>query len=180
MTTTATRPPLPPMRPGQDLAEHPAAWNRPTRAARWLSMGVPLLLVVIGNGLLFATRSDGADPAFSSLRLAPAGWFVGLVWALIFPMWGYARWRVWQAGAVGRRASRWVVALMAWSLAYPVVTLGFDIGLAAVANIASLALVLMTTRRVLKASEAAARWLYPSIVWIGFATALGLVAWWPH
>lgn len=178
MTTTATRPSLPPMRRGQDLAEPLAPWNRPTRAARWWSMGVPLLLVLVGNGLLFATGTAGADPAFSSLRLAPPGWFVGLMWALIFPMWGYARWRVWQAGAVGRRAARWVAALMAWGLAYPVLTLGFETGLSAVANIASLALVLLTTRRVQRASAPAARWLVPSIVWIGFATVLGLAAWW--
>lgn len=180
MTITARRPSLPPMQRGQDLAEYPSAWNRPTRAARLISMAVPLLLVVLGNGVIFATRSGGGDPAFESLRLAPPGWFVGLVWALIFPMWGYARWRVWQAGAVGRRASRWVVALMAWSLAYPALTLGFDTGLSAIANVASLALVLMTARRVRKASDAAARWMLPSIVWICFATALGLAAWWPH
>lgn len=180
MTTTATRPPLPPLRRGQDLAEPTAPWNRPTRAARWWSMGLPLLLVLVGNGLLFATGVRGGSDGFESFRLAPPGWFVGLMWVLIFPMWGLARWRVWQAGAVGRRAARWVVALMAWSLAYPALTLGFDAGLSAAANLASLALVLLTTRRVQRASAAAAVWLYPSIVWIGFATLLGLVAWWPH
>lgn len=180
MTTTATRPTLPAMRRGPGLADPPAPWNRPTRAARWLSMGVPLLLVAAGNGLLFATGTAAADPAFSHLPLAPAGWFVGLVWALIFPMWGFARWRVWQAGAVGRRAARWVVALMLWSLAYPLLTFGLGAGGSALVNVVSLALVILTTRRVWRASEAAARWLVPSVVWIGFATALGFAAWWPH
>lgn len=180
MTTTATRPPLPPMRRGHDFREPVAAWNRPTRAARWLSMGLPLLLVLLGNGLLFATGVRGSADGIGSLRWAPPGWFVGLMWVVIFPMWGLARWRVWQAGAVGRRAARWVVALMVWSLAYPAFTLGFDAGLSAAANVASLLLVWITLRRVQRASAAAAVWLYPSLAWIGFATLLGLAAWWPY
>lgn len=180
MTTTVTRPPLPPMRRGQDFREPVAPWNRPTRAARLLSMGVPLLLVLLGNGLLFATGVRGDAGGIDSLPFAPPGWFIGLMWVLIFPMWGLARWRVWQAGAVGRRAARWVVALMAWSLAYPALTLGFDAGLSAAANVASLVLVLLTLRRVQRANRAAAVWLYLSVAWIGFATLLGLMAWWPH
>lgn len=145
------------------------------RQTAWLSALIPLAAVVAGNGLIFATGSQGADPAFSSQTLAPPGWVVALVWVAIYPMWGLARWRAARQGRRGRRESWWVVALMLWGLAYPVLT-RFQIAPSAWANLASLVLAIVTLWRVSRVSRKAAWLIAPSVVWIAFATVLGFIA----
>ena len=130
---------------------------------------------MVGNGLIFATGSEGADPAFESLELAPPGWLVGLVWVAIYPMWGLARWYAARSGRAGRRESWWVVALMAWGLLYPLVT-RFDTMPSAWANLASLALVSVTLWRVWTVSRKGAALIIPSVGWIAYATLLGFMA----
>jgi tryptophan-rich sensory protein len=145
------------------------------RQAAWLSALIPLAVVVAGNGIIFATGWQDADPGFSDLTLAPPGWVVALVWIAIYPMWGLARWSAARQGRRGRRASRWVVALMLWGLAYPVLT-RFQIAPSAWANLASLVLASITIWRVGRISRRGAWLIAPSLVWIAFATVLGFVA----
>lgn len=154
----------------------PFAWNRPGPLGAALSALVPLFAVVAENGLIFASGWAAQDPAFQAVPFAPPGWFVGAVWCVIYPMWGLARWRSHLAGEAGRRAAWWVVALMAWGLAYPIVTGGFQVVPSAIGNALSLLLALVTAWRVGRASPLAAALIAPSILWIIFANALGMVA----
>jgi tryptophan-rich sensory protein len=141
----------------------------------WLSALIPLALVLAGNGLIFATGSQGSDPAFDALDLAPPGWAVALIWVLIYPMWGLARWYAARNGRRGKRVSWWVIALMGWGLVYPLLT-GFKTMPSAWANLASLLLASLTLWRVSTVSRKGAALLIPSVGWIAFATVLGFVA----
>ena len=155
-----------------------AALNTAHRARRrdaFLSALIPLLAVVFGNGMIFATGFDGGDDAFESLALAPPSWFVALMWIVIFPMWGLARWHASRNGRRGRRESWWVVALILWALAYPLLT-NFQIVLSAWANLFSLVLALVAFWRMTTVSRRAAWLVAPSILWIAFATVLGVMA----
>jgi tryptophan-rich sensory protein len=95
---------------------------------------------------------------------------------VIYPKWGFARWRAVQDGDAAAKRSWWIVALMIFGLAYPIATGGFDIVLSAWLNIASLLLVLAAFVRVRQKSPVASRWLIPSILWMAFASYLGLAA----
>jgi tryptophan-rich sensory protein len=149
--------------------------RRARRRDAFLSALIPLLAVVFGNGLIFATGFEGGDEAFESLALAPPPWFVAAMWVVIFPMWGLARWHVARHGRRGKRESLWVVALILWALAYPLLT-SFETTPSAWANLASLVLAAITCWRAAIVSKKAAWLIAPSILWIGFATVLGFVA----
>jgi benzodiazapine receptor len=140
----------------------------------WLSALIPLAAVLIGNGLIFITGSDGSAE-FDALPLSPPGWVIGLIWVIIYPMWGLARWYAARNGRQGRRESWWVVALILWGLAYPVLT-RFELVAGAWANLASLVLALLTLWRVSKVSSKGAWLIAPSVAWISFATVLGFWA----
>jgi tryptophan-rich sensory protein len=152
------------------------AYNRNDKRGVLLSVLGPLIAVLIENAIIFALGAAQNDEAFRSVALAPPGWFVGLVWTVIYPMWGYARWRAVQDGHTAALRSWWIVALILWGLAYPIATLGFDVVIGAWLNVASLLLALTTFARVQPKSPAAAPWLIPSIVWMAFASYLGFAA----
>lgn len=166
MTSTTFRPP----------AEEQLAFNRSDRRAIWLSIAVPLAAVLVENAIIFAIGEKQNDAAFRAVPLAPPGWFVGLVWTIIYPMCGFARWRAVQDGGEAGCRSWWIAALMLWGLAYPVVTAGFDIVIGAWLNVASLMLGVAAFARVRPKSPAAAPWLIPSILWMAFASYLGFAA----
>ena len=100
---------------------------------------------------------------------------MGLIWVVIYPMWGLARWYAARSGSRGRRASWWVVALMLWGLLYPLVT-RFETAASAWANLASLTLVSVTLWRISTVSRKGAALIIPSAGWIVFATVLGFLA----
>jgi translocator protein len=156
--------------------DYRGAFNRGTRSALLLNMIVPLFAVLLVNALIFAGGLQNADPAFTTLAFAPPGWVIGAVWAVIFPMWGAARWHAWQAGRRSQRESWWIVWLMAWGLLYPLTTAAFDLGLSAVMNVLSLALAVVTAARVRPLSPTAFRLIVPSIAWVAFACVLGFAA----
>lgn len=154
----------------------PFIWNRPGPLGGLLSALVPLLAVVAENALLFSSGSAAPDPAFEAVRFAPPGWLVGAVWCVIYPLWGLARWRSHLAGEGGRKAAWWVVTLMVWGLAYPIVTGGFQVVPSAIGNALSLLLALVAAWRVGSYSKLAAALIVPSILWITYANFLGMVA----
>lgn len=150
--------------------------NRPDRIGVALSIIIPVVLVGLANLLAYATGRGEADPAYAAVAFAPPGWVVGSVWMVIFPMWGYARWRAFQAGTSGRRESWWAAALIAWSLSYPIVVLFLDTTGSAAANVFSLALAAVVAWRLWTVSKVAAGWVLPSLAWLGFASFYGFAA----
>ena len=140
-----------------------------------LSAIIPLALVLAVDSVVFAAGLQGANPALAGFTLDPPAWLVALIWMVIYPMWGLARWKAARAGRTGRGASWWVVALMGFGLAYPLVS-QFRPATNAWASLAFLILALLTVGRLQMASRRAAALVLPSVVWIGFATFLGFAA----
>jgi len=151
-------------------------WNRNDGVGFWLSVILPVIAVLIGNAIIFATGSGNDEPAYYTQPLSPPGWVVGIIWLIIYPMWGAARWYARQTGLAGVRTSRWLLALMVWGLIYPIVTSTPNLPVSVAANFASLALAIMTAWQVRRVSKRAFALIVPSIVWLGFANVLGWMA----
>jgi len=151
-------------------------WNRNDRRGLTISILGPLIAATVMNGLVYALGWNSNDAAYEAVPFNPPGGFVAIVWLIIFPMWGAARWYAYQTGLAGRRASYWILALIIWALLYPVITSGSNTLISAVSNVASLALVLTAALHTRAVSKRAFWLIAPSIAWIGFATVLGFFA----
>jgi tryptophan-rich sensory protein len=151
-------------------------WNRNDSTGFWLSVMLPLVAVLIGNAIIFATGSGSDEPAYDQVPWAPPGWVIGLIWLVIYPMWGAARWYARQTGLAGVRTSRWVLTLIAWGLVYPIVTSTPNLPVSVLANAASLLLAIVTAWQVRRVSKRAFWLIAPSTLWLGFANALGWAA----
>lgn len=161
---------------GKQLAgAWPPLWDRPDGLGLAASMLVPLAAVLVGNGLLFATGGE-ENPDYAAVAWNPPGWLIGAIWCVIYPLWGAARWKTAIAADARSGRSWWLVALIVWGLAYPVVTAFVDTLGSVVANGFSLALAVAAIVRVWPVSTAAALLTAPSIVWLCIANALGLSA----
>lgn len=151
-------------------------FNRPDKVGVALSAVVPMLAALVANGLIYATGWTREDQAYDAVSFSPPGWVVGTIWMIIFPMWGYARWKAYQAGTTGRQESWWAVALIFWALAYPLAVVFLDTLGSALANVASLLFAALVCWRLSIASRPAAGWVVPSLVWLSFASVLGFAA----
>lgn len=67
-------------------------WDRATGVGLAVSILVPLIAVVVGNGLLFAI-GDAENPDYAAVSWNPPGWLIGAIWCVIYPLWGAARWK---------------------------------------------------------------------------------------
>jgi tryptophan-rich sensory protein len=148
-------------------------FDRPDEIGLSVNVLVPLAAALIANALIFAGGFAQTN-VVASVRLAPPGWAIGAVWTVLYVLYGIARWTAATAGPAGRRAAWWVVLLMGWGLAFPILTRGFDLHLSAYLNAVSLALTMLAIWRVARASRQAAAWLLPSLAWIAFANYLTL------
>lgn len=151
-------------------------WNLPSPTGLALSAAFPMAGALLANGLIFLTGWDGGtgQGAYESLAFDPPGWLVGLVWVIIFPMWGAARWTSRQTGSTaGVRAAVWITVLILWGLAYPLMVLAGGVAWSATLNTASLLLALYATVMAGRASRRAGAWMAPSLAWLAFATFLG-------
>lgn len=131
---------------------------------------------VVLNGIIFAFGLNGDDDAVARLSWAPPGWAIGAIWVLLFVLYAVAHWLLRQCGDSGRRAACWVLAIVLWDLAYPFLTLGFNLTLGVWLNVISLVLTLLLLWRVRRVSHLAFGWLMPSLAWISFATVLTFAA----
>jgi tryptophan-rich sensory protein len=153
---------------------HP--WNQNDRLGFALSTFGPLAAVLAGNALIFLSGWNVGGGEYETVPLSPPGRLVGAICVVIYPMWGAARWYAWQTGLSGRRRSRWVAALIVWGLIYLIIAGLTGVTGSAIANVASLALVLVAAWQVRGVSKRAFWLLAPSIAWISFATWLGFAA----
>jgi len=150
-------------------------WDRPDRLGLAVSLLIPLVAVVAGNGILFAL-GDAENPDYAAVPWNPPGWLIGAIWCVIYPLWGAARWKVATADDPRAGRSLWLAALIVWGLLYPVVTAFVGTLGSVIANGFSLALAVVAIVRVWPVSTAAALLTAPSIVWLCIANALGLSA----
>lgn len=152
-----------------------APWDRPDTGGLVLSILLPLAAVLIGNGLIYASGSLN-NPDYEAVSWGPPGWVIGMIWCVIYPLWGAARWKVAAKHDACARRSYWVAALIVWGLFYPVVTAFVGTAGSVAANVFSLVLAIVTIIRVWPASMAAVAMIAPSIVWLFIANAFGFAA----
>jgi tryptophan-rich sensory protein len=151
-------------------------WDRPDGVGLMATAAVFAGAAVILNGIIFAFGLAGGDDAVARLSWAPPGWAIGAIWALLFVLYAVAHWLLRQRGDSGRRAARWVLANVLWDLAYPFLTLGFDLVLGVWLNVVTLVLTILLLWRVWRDSRRAFGWLLPSLAWVSFATVLTFAA----
>ncbi len=150
--------------------------NRSDKLGLALSAAIPVGLAGLANLIILATGWGAEDPAYDAVSFSPPGWVIGVIWLAIFPMWGVARWKAYQAGTTGRTESWWAAALISWALAYPIVTAFVDTQASAWLNLFSLGLAVVTAWRLSTVSKTAAAWVLPSLAWLSFASVLGFAA----
>ena len=100
------------------------------------------------------------------------GWFVGLMWTLIYPLWGLARWRV----RLYSTASRMLIGLMVWGFLYTIITGPAGPMTGAICNGISLLFVILASLLAARRDRIALFLMVPSIIWVVFANYLGLAA----
>ncbi|MGE0595315.1 MAG: tryptophan-rich sensory protein [Hyphomonadaceae bacterium] len=151
-------------------------WNSNDRSGfAWSTLG-PAAAVLLCNALYYATGLVESDPAYDAVPFAPPGWLVGAIWLAIYPMWGAARWYARQTGLAGRRNSRWIVALMAYGLLYPLIAAAAGTLGSVVATFIALTLALVAAYFARQISKRAFWLIAPSLVWLAFAAYFGLTA----
>jgi translocator protein len=158
-----------------NASRKPPPWDRRDRTGLTLSIVVPLVAVLVINGVILSTNGM-QNPDYAAVSWDPPGWLVGAIWTVIYPLWGAARWNVSTTDDVRAGRSMWVAALIVWGLCYPVVvsftgTLG-----SVIANVFSLLLAIAATIRVWPVSMTAVAMIAPSIIWLCIANALGFAA----
>jgi benzodiazapine receptor len=153
-----------------------ALLDRPDRVGLATTIAAFVGVAVIVNAIIFAIGIGQGNDAVTRLSWAPPGWVIGAIWVVLFAFYAVAHWLLRQRGDSGRRAARWVVAIVLWDLAYPLLTWGFDLVLGASLNVVSIVLTVLLLGRVRRESRAAFGWLIPSLAWVCFATVLTFVA----
>lgn len=150
-------------------------WDRPTALGLAISMVVPLVAVLIGNGLVTLFGGE-EDAAYQAVPWNPPGWLIGAIWTVIYPMWGAARWKTATADDPRSGRSWWLVALIVWGFCYPVLIEFVGTTGSVIANGFSLLLAIVVLLKVRPVSGTAAWLIAPSLVWLTVANALGLSA----
>jgi tryptophan-rich sensory protein len=141
-----------------------------THIAAFVGATIAVNAIIFGLGL-----NQGAD-SVTRLSWAPPGWAIGAIWVALFALYGIAHWLLRQRGASGQRAAGLVCAIAVWDLAYPFLTNGFDIRIAAWLNLITVLFTMALLWRVWRDSRAAFVWLLPSLAWVCYATALTFAA----
>lgn len=158
-----------------NIPHNPPAWDKRDRTGLTLSILIPLVAVLVGNGLM--VLADGRENAdYAAVSWSPPGWLVGAIWLVIYPLWGAARWNVATSDDARASLSMWVAALMVWGLCYPVVVSFTGTAGSVAANVFSLVLAIVAIIRVWPVSVAAVTMIAPSIIWLCIANALGFEA----
>lgn len=132
----------------------------------------PVLASVAVNGVIFALRLDSVGRGDAPLGGILPGTAVGLIWTLLFGALGAAWWDV-SRHADPRDAHRWLLALLLFSIAYPLYTLGFTSRpMVLFGNLASIPLAAVTAWRVGRVSRRAALAPAATCLWVIVATWL--------
>jgi tryptophan-rich sensory protein len=149
--------------------------NRPDLVGAMLSAVLPLAFVLSVNGLASMAGVDIARSHFAA-PLGTPEWVTAMVWSAILPMWGIARWTLWQKGRAGRSASFWVLGLIGAATFVPLLSIALTPFWSAAATLLLLILAVIVAMRVFAVSKAAFLWMAPSLGWMSIATLLGFSA----
>ena len=135
------------------------------------------------NGLVFGLKWNAEarkNPAAKPSKLLPPGIVVGIIWTVLFGLFGYAQYALWSAKGPKKDsmvASAFLAALAAFCLAYPFATRGLRQGRTSrVLNLTTLILVSAATAAVSMArSLPAFLALLPAAVWASYVNFVDAV-----
>ena len=136
----------------------------------------------IAGSFFTASSLEGWYPTLIKPAFTPPGWFIGLVWIILYTLMGLALFLVIREGTEKPevKAALIIFALqlvvnVLWSLAF----FGLKSPLAGIVVILILwVLILLTIIRFLPISRAAALLMVPYILWVSFAAFLNISIWW--
>ena len=152
----------------------------PRRSAGSLALHVlaTVVITVAINGLVFGLGWAGAAPdAARDNGLLPPGWVVGTVWLVLLALVAVAYWLLASADEPDARTmAPWLLALIAFCLAYPFYTFGFrSIAMEMIGNVVTIAGAVVLARRALRSSRLAAGLISLVVIWVSYATLATLV-----
>ena len=110
-----------------DINQRLAVWQRPDRAGLFATIAWFVGAAIFLNAIIFSFGVDRNAGALDRISWAPPGRAVGAIWVMLFSLYAVSHWLLVQRGESGQRAARWVLAIAAWDLAYPLLTNGFDL-----------------------------------------------------
>lgn len=131
----------------------------------------PALLVGLNAGVV--ALGFEAPAARTGEALGLPGWLMVAALAMALGCWGLVRWAVVPRGADGRNAADWLVVLMAATIAFPFITLGFDFIWTTLAAFVLFVVGLGSVARVARVSPTVALAMAPTIVTLGLPFLLG-------
>jgi len=140
-------------------------------AATFHALVGPALLISL-NASVVALGFE-APAARTGEALGMPGWLTVTALAMALSCWGLVRWAVATRGTAGRNAGDWLVVLMAATIAFPFITLGFDFAWTTIVAFALFLVGLGTLQRVARVSPAAALAMVPTVVTLGMPFLLG-------
>lgn len=114
----------------------------------------------------------GVLPLFFSPGLP--GWVGAMLHLTGLPLFGISHWLVARQGVTGRRAARWIVALIAGTIAFPFIVEPLDSLVLSVVAFALLSLGLAALIRAGKVNPRAALIMAPAMAWMGLSAFVGL------
>ena len=129
-------------------------------------------LAAVVNVLIASLGLSGPDESLRDPIFAPPGWFIGVVWVVLFALMGLARWSAVRAGPAGRSRSVWALGLIVLCAGYPFYTAGFDLLPSVIGAVATLAAAVFVAWKLAPVSRGAALLITPVIVWTAFACVL--------
>ncbi len=136
------------------------------------SVAIIVAITVFTNGLIFGLGWAGPSSAIRPNHLLPPGWAIGSVWVVLLALLGVAFW--WlasDASLTARKQSTWVLALIAFCLAYPFYTFGMRSEvLGFMGNLATMVVSAALAGRVLSLSRLAAALIFLTTLWVTYAT----------
>lgn len=151
---------------------------------------VTLFGLLISLGLVFAVALAGARATaegqgwyrhLAKPAWTPPGWFIGLIWTVLYIMMAVAAWLVWRQGGLIEQSEPLILygIQLALNAAWSITFFGHRRpGLAMAVLFILWWAILATIKEFLPVHPLAARLLVPYLAWVTIAGLLNLSVWW--
>lgn len=155
-------------------APHLRRLSSTTALFLWIS------LTVVGGAVIGLFTNGGDSSWYLGLNKptwTPPSWVFAPVWTTLYAMMGVAAWLVWRRGGWAHQRAPLVafLAQLACNFAWSVCFFMLQSPALALADIAVLWLLIVTTIRLFATVDVRAAWLLvPYLAWVSFASALNL------
>jgi len=137
-----------------------------------LNVTIAVTLCLAINGVIFGLGWDSTDTS-NPVWFAPQGYFIPVVWIILFAFIGIARFLLNASGEVANNTKKLLVFLLVFCLAYPIYTIGLSSEIIGFfGNLATIALTIFVITRTWQFSKLATTLLVPIVAWVCFATLI--------